>query len=70
MHMYKLLFAALLLLNIPTGVSQTWIPKASLPDTTNARHHPVTFSIGGYGYLLGGTSTNREPDKGQERKQR
>ena len=55
--MYKLLFAALLLLNIPTGVSQTWIPKASLPDTTNARHHPVTFSIGGYGYLLGGTST-------------
>jgi len=36
---------------------QTWVGKAALPDTAFARHHPVTFSIDGYGYLLGGSAT-------------
>jgi N-acetylneuraminic acid mutarotase len=36
---------------------QNWVQKSSLPDTAFGRHHPVTFSIGGYGYLLGGSST-------------
>ncbi len=36
--------------------SQTWEQVASLPEgIADARHHPVTFSIDGYGYLLMGT---------------
>jgi N-acetylneuraminic acid mutarotase len=36
--------------------AQAWEQVASLPDgIADARHHPVTFSIDGYGYLLMGT---------------
>ena len=35
--------------------AQSWESMASLPGgATDARHHPVTFSIDGYGYLLTG----------------
>jgi len=37
--------------------AQVWVQKSSLPDTAFERHHPVTFSINGYGYLLGGSAT-------------
>lgn len=43
--------------------AQEWEPMASLPaGTADARHHPVTFSIGDYGYLLTG-SINGDPSK-------
>ncbi|MBN8676785.1 MAG: T9SS type A sorting domain-containing protein [Chitinophagales bacterium] len=56
MNIQKLILASLCLWNSQLAFSQTWTQKASLPDSALARHHPVTFSIGGYGYLLGGTS--------------
>lgn len=37
--------------------AQVWVQKSPLPDTAFKRHHPVTFSINGYGYLLGGSAT-------------
>ncbi|MFN0215636.1 MAG: kelch repeat-containing protein [Saprospiraceae bacterium] len=40
-----------------TLFAQVWIQKTSLPDSAFGRHHPVTFSINGYGYLLGGSAT-------------
>lgn len=36
-------------------VAQTWEPRASLPGgASDARHHPITFSVDGIGYLLAG----------------
>jgi N-acetylneuraminic acid mutarotase len=52
----KVLFLGLLAFNLQFIHSQTWTQKSPLPDTSFGRHHPVTFSIGGYGYLLGGTA--------------
>lgn len=50
-----LLFALLLSVNSLFG--QLWEPVSSLPGgASDARHHPVTFSVDGYGYLLGGTA--------------
>lgn len=43
--------------NLNFAYNQNWVPKASLPDTSFGRHHPITFSIGGFGYLLGGTAS-------------
>lgn len=41
--------------------AQTWEPRASLPaGPLDARHHPVNFTIDGYGYLLTG-SVNGAP---------
>ncbi|HAD13761.1 MAG TPA: hypothetical protein DCF33_15145 [Saprospirales bacterium] len=57
MTFQKLLFSCLLIWNTHTAMSQNWVQKASLPDTVFGRHHPVTFSIGGYGYMLGGSAT-------------
>ncbi len=37
---------------------QTWTQVSSLPASTNARNHPVTFSIGQFGYLLTGYDGN------------
>ena len=34
--------------------SQSWDPVESLPETASVRHHPITFSIGGFGYLVAG----------------
>jgi N-acetylneuraminic acid mutarotase len=57
----QLLFAALLL-SAHILFAQAWEPVASLPGgALDARHHPVTFSIDGYGYLLTG-SVNSVPD--------
>lgn len=36
-------------------IGQSWEPVASLPETASIRHHPITFSIGGVGYLVAGT---------------
>ncbi len=37
-------------------LAQTWETMASLPDgNLDARHHPVTFSVNGFGYLMGGS---------------
>ncbi len=44
------------LLSVNFLFAQTWEPMASLPGgTADARHHPVTFSVDGYGYLLAGS---------------
>ena len=49
-----LFFALFLTANL--ALAQTWEPMASLPGgPLDARHHPVTFSIDGYGYLLAGS---------------
>ena len=40
-------------------VAQEWEAMASLPGgSSDARHHPVTFSVGDYGYLLTGANSN------------
>lgn len=55
--LFTLLFTASLL------VAQSWETVASLPGgTSDARHHPVTFSIDGFGYLLTGTVNSVESD--------
>jgi N-acetylneuraminic acid mutarotase len=56
MTIQKLLFVGIILCYSASGFTQSWTQKASLPDTTFGRHHAVTFSIGGYGYLLGGSA--------------
>ncbi len=41
-----------------TGLfGQDWVQKSSLPFNAFGRHHPVTFSIGGFGYLVGGSAS-------------
>lgn len=59
MHMttLKQLLIAFLLLAQCSLSAQAWVQKASLPFTAFGRHHPVTFAINGYGYVLGGTSS-------------
>ena len=43
--------------------SQSWESMASLPGGfQDARHHPVTFSIEGYGYVLGGSVNGEDSD--------
>ncbi|NOT37378.1 MAG: hypothetical protein HOP11_08380 [Saprospiraceae bacterium] len=42
--------------------SQAWIKKTSLPDTVEGRHHPVTFSIGEFGYVGLGSSPIKSSD--------
>lgn len=44
-------------------LAQTWEPMASLPGgPLDARHHPITFSIDGFGYLLGGAVNGMPSD--------
>lgn len=45
------------LLSCASVSAQTWVQKKSLPDTVFGRHHPVTFAINGYGYVLGGSAS-------------
>ncbi len=37
---------------------QNWQYRASLPTAAEARHHPITFSIDGFGYLVTGSAAN------------
>jgi N-acetylneuraminic acid mutarotase len=46
------LFAFLLSVNFT--LSQNWQESTPLPEGANNRNHPITFSIGKYGYYLGG----------------
>lgn len=42
-------------------LAQSWESSAPLPGGANdARHHPVTFSSGGFGYLMGGDVNGEE----------
>ena len=51
----ELLFYALLF-SVNFLFAQAWEPMSSLPGgADDARHHPVTFSVDGYGYLLTGS---------------
>lgn len=53
MNKHLLLFALCLLVNFV--LAQTWETMAPLPGgAADARHHPVTFAIDGFGYLLAG----------------
>jgi N-acetylneuraminic acid mutarotase len=59
--MKKQILLYALLLSVNFLFAQSWEPVASLPGgDINARHHPVNFSIDGYGYLLTGT-VNGQP---------
>ena len=54
--MKKLLPFFLLLFSVNFLIAQAWEPVASLPGgASDARHHPVTFSVGNYGYVLTGS---------------
>ncbi len=54
----QILFCALFL-SVNFLFAQTWESVASLPaGPADARHHPVTFSIDGYGYVMGGSVNN------------
>lgn len=46
----------LLLLSHTMLLGQTWTEKASLPDPAIGRHHPITFTLNGKGYVIGGVS--------------
>lgn len=52
----------LLFLCINHLLSQSWISGPSLPDSAEGRHHPVTFSIGDFGYVGLGSSPNAYTD--------
>lgn len=54
-----LLYAIFLTANL--GFAQTWEAVAPLPGgSSDARHHPITFSVDGYGYLLAGDVNGQE----------
>ncbi len=58
----NILFFALLI-SVNVAFAQVWEPMASLPGgPLDARHHPVTFSIDGYGYLLTGAVNGMPSD--------
>lgn len=50
----KLLFTLLSAFLITTIYAQDWEDKESLPAAASVRHHPVTFTIDGVGYLVAG----------------
>lgn len=53
--MKKQLLFSVLLLSVNFLFAQSWEDMAPLPGgAADARHHPVTFAIDGYGYLLAG----------------
>jgi N-acetylneuraminic acid mutarotase len=59
----RLLKFGIIFLICSQAYGQEWVKKASLPDDAPSRNHPVTFSIGEYGYLLtGGTDLGPEND--------
>ena len=35
---------------------QEWSPSISMPDEAPSRHHPVNFTLNGYGYVGTGSS--------------
>lgn len=54
-----LLFLFLFITNLFFG--QTWVSKASHPGAP--RHHPITFSLNGFGYLLTGSTAANDTTK-------
>ena len=54
--------AFLLFLAPITLIGQTWSDRSDLSSLFE-RHHPVTFSIGGVGYLMGGGNSSNETFK-------
>ncbi len=50
----KKIYTFALLLFGTLSIAQTWETLESLPAGASERHHPVTFSIGGIGYLVAG----------------
>jgi N-acetylneuraminic acid mutarotase len=52
----KIMLAVLLVLAFTSSTfAQTWDPAASMPGI--GRHHPVSFSLNGFGYAVTGTTT-------------
>lgn len=49
-----LLFAILAVMAAAPAIAQQWVQVASLPG--DGRHHPVNFTLNGYGYAVTGTS--------------
>jgi len=43
-----------------TSFSQSWQIKSPLPENAGGRHHPVTFGIGEYGYVMVGSGNQGE----------
>ncbi len=53
-----LLFVAFLLLNLTVDCQKQWTIMNPMPDEAVGRHHPVTFSYDGYGYVMGGSDAD------------
>lgn len=62
LHPMKIqLLSFALILSANFLLAQSWESSAPLPGGANdARHHPVTFSSGGFGYLMGGDVNGEE----------
>lgn len=60
-EMKKLGLLIALLLSVNFLFAQAWEPVAPLPGgASDARHHPITFSVDNYGYLLAGDVNGEE----------
>lgn len=55
-NMHKILLTTLLFTISLIAQEQAWVQMASLPPWASERHHPVTFTLDGKGYLLGGAN--------------
>lgn len=51
-----ILIISLLCISFLNAQEQAWVQMSSLPPWAEERHHPITFSIEGTGYLLGGAN--------------
>lgn len=55
-----LLFTFSLVISQTTFSQKTWEIRKPMPDNAEGRHHPVTFSIGEYGYVMTGGGESGE----------
>lgn len=56
---YLLTFILTIVLAFDASAQHTWTPKADLPNANRGRHHPVSWGIGDYGYVVTGTTSQQ-----------
>lgn len=61
--MYKFFSIISILLFSHMGFGQQWEQKITPPTNFDARHHPVTFAIDGFGYVATGQNDADMPLK-------
>lgn len=49
---------SLFLISLQISFSQSWSEKAPIPGGEGARHHPVTFTLGDFGYVVTGVTAD------------